>query len=135
MTNLSLAQSYFAKAKVRASILKVLHDGKGYSDVIREAQEIVELCLKGILRFVGIEPPKWHDVGPIVLQYRLKIVSLDQATADKLAAISARLREEREVSFYGDINFIPTEEYSESDSLTAMQDAEFVLSFAASVIH
>jgi len=34
-----------------------------FSDVVEEAQEIVELSLKGMLRFVGIEPPKFHDVG------------------------------------------------------------------------
>ncbi|MBI2914833.1 MAG: HEPN domain-containing protein [Firmicutes bacterium] len=34
---------------------------QSYSDVVREAQEIVELCLEGILRYVGIEPPKLHD--------------------------------------------------------------------------
>jgi HEPN domain-containing protein len=37
-----------------------------YSDVVREAQEIVELALKGMLRQIGIEPPKWHDVGQLI---------------------------------------------------------------------
>jgi HEPN domain-containing protein len=30
--------------------------------VVREAQELVELALKGMLRAIGIEPPKLHDV-------------------------------------------------------------------------
>ncbi len=49
MTNVSLAQSYLSKAKARFKILKILHDEKAFLDVLREAQEIVELCLKGIL--------------------------------------------------------------------------------------
>lgn len=134
MTNQSLAQSYLAKAKMRLKAVRMLHREGGYSDVIREAQEVVELCLKGILRFAGIEPPKWHDVGPIILEHRAKIIFLDQPTAKKLAEISARLKEEREISLYGDIDFIPTEEYNAKDSAKAMRDAEFVLSVAKSII-
>lgn len=58
MTNISLAQSYLLKAGKRLKILAVLLDDQAYSDVIREAQEIVELSLKGMLRQVGIEPPQ-----------------------------------------------------------------------------
>lgn len=58
MTNVSLAQSYLIKARKWLKILTVLFDEAAYSDVVREAQEIVELALKGMLRQVGIEPPK-----------------------------------------------------------------------------
>ena len=70
MTNVSLAQSYLIKARKRLKILSVLLDEAAYSDVVREAQEIVELALKGMLRQVGIEPPKWHDVGGVLEEYR-----------------------------------------------------------------
>jgi hypothetical protein len=50
MTNTSLAQSYLLKASKRLKILPVLLAEAAYSDVIREAQEIVELALKGMLR-------------------------------------------------------------------------------------
>lgn len=66
MTNVSLAQSYLVKARKRLKILAALMDESAYSDVVREAQEIVELALKGMLRQVGVEPPKWHDVGQIL---------------------------------------------------------------------
>lgn len=69
MTNITLAQSYLTKARKRIKILPVLLEESAYSDVIREAQEIVELALKGVLREVGIEPPKWHDVGGLLLEY------------------------------------------------------------------
>jgi HEPN domain-containing protein len=36
--------------------LALLRDEGGYSDVGREAQELVELALKAMLRAVGIEP-------------------------------------------------------------------------------
>jgi HEPN domain-containing protein len=69
MTNTTLAQSYVIKAAKRLKILGVLLDEQSFSDVIRESQEVVELALKGMLRQIGIEPPKWHDVGGILVAY------------------------------------------------------------------
>jgi HEPN domain-containing protein len=63
MTNISLAKSYLKKATVRLDILDLLLEKEAYSDVVREAQEIVELAVKGMLRAVGVEPPKIHEVG------------------------------------------------------------------------
>lgn len=70
MTNDDLAQSYLFKAEKRIKILKPLFQEEDYSDVIRESQEIVELCLKGMLRYVGIEPPKYHDVSPLLVEHQ-----------------------------------------------------------------
>lgn len=63
MNTTTLAQSYLLKATKRLKILPVLFLEGAYSDVIREAQEIVELALKGALRQIGVDPPKQHDVG------------------------------------------------------------------------
>ncbi|MEW6261379.1 MAG: HEPN domain-containing protein [Thermodesulfobacteriota bacterium] len=130
MTNITLAQSYLIKALKRMKILSVLLDEEAYSDVVREAQAIVELSLKGMLRNVGIEPPKWHDVGKILQQYRDRFRNDTKPHVDRLADISAWLRKEREFSFYGDIDMIPTEEYQIEDALRAMEDARFVVTIA-----
>jgi HEPN domain-containing protein len=61
VTNRSLARSYVIKATKRLKSLEVLLQEEAYSDVIREAQEVVELCLEAMLRAVGVEPPKIHD--------------------------------------------------------------------------
>lgn len=53
---------------------------------------------------------------------------------DRLAEISAWLRKEREFSFCGDIDFIPTERYTLDDAQRAMSDARFVLDMAREVI-
>jgi HEPN domain-containing protein len=134
MTNTSLAQSYLFKATKRLKILPVLFDEGAWSDVVREAQEIVELSLKGMLRQVGIDPPKWHDVGSMLLEYRGRFPEAAAEQLERLAGISAWLRKEREFSFYGDIDFIPTEEYTQPDALRAMEDARLVVSVAATVI-
>lgn len=135
MTNTTLAQSYLAKARARLRILPVLMEEQAWSDVVREAQEIVELALKGMLRHVGIEPPKWHDVGSLLEQYRDRLPAATGQQVGELARISARLRKEREFSFYGDIDFIPTERYSREDAAGAMEDARTAVTAAEAVIH
>lgn len=128
MTSLSLAHSYFEKARKRLRALRVLLEDEAYSDVVREAQELVELALKGMLRFIGLEPPKWHDVGPLVIEHRDRLPPSVAAAADRLAEISHRLRQEREFAFYGDDEFIPTDEYTREEAQAALDDACFVLS-------
>lgn len=134
MKNLSLAKSYLNKAQIRLKILPVLLNEEDYSDVVREAQEIVELALKGMLRQIGIEPPKWHDVGPLILDYRTRFPDEVASQAEKLAGISAWLRKEREFSFYGDIDFIPSEQYSKEDAERAIEDADFAVRLAERAI-
>jgi HEPN domain-containing protein len=134
LTNQTLAQAYLKKATDRLDILDVLHQKGAYSDVVREAQEIVELALKGMLRAVGIEPPKYHDVGGLLLEHRDRFVKDVSDMLDRAAKISKWLRKERELAFYGDIDFIPTEEYSAEDSSRAIKDAQFVVSLAHKTI-
>lgn len=127
MTNETLAQSYRRKALSRMRVLEVLLEEESFSDVVREAQELVELALKGLLRHVGVEPPKWHDVGPSLIEFRERFPLDVLATVDELARISAWLRKERELAFYGDIDFLPTEQYTRADADRALEDARFVL--------
>lgn len=134
MTNEDLSRSYLIKAQKRLRILKVLMEEEAYSDVVRESQEIVELSLKAMLRFVGIEPPKYHDVGPIILEHREKFRHISLRDIKKITTISKRLRKERELSFYGDIDFIPTEEYTLKDAKGAMDGAGFVVRVATEFI-
>ncbi|MGB9720640.1 MAG: HEPN domain-containing protein [bacterium] len=86
MTNIALAKSYLIKAAIRFKILNVLIKEKDYSDVIREAQEIVELCLKGMLRHAGIERPKWHDVGSLLLEYKERFTGPIQKKIKEISA-------------------------------------------------
>jgi len=134
LTNVTLAQSYLRKATDRLDILPLLKGKGAYSDVIREAQEIVELALKGMLRAAGIEPPKFHDVGGLLVQHRDKYPEDVAREIDRIAGISKRLRKERELSFYGDIDFIPTEEYHPEDAREAIEGANFIVDVARKVI-
>ncbi|MCX5971456.1 MAG: HEPN domain-containing protein [Coprothermobacterota bacterium] len=127
MTNSTLAMSYFAKAKSRLKLLPLLLADQNYSDVIRESQEIVELALKGMLRQMGIEPPKWHDVSELLISHEERFPEPIRLHLPRMAEISKWLRKERELAFYGDIDFIPSEEYTEEDAQRAIDDATFVV--------
>ncbi|MFZ5556236.1 MAG: HEPN domain-containing protein [Pseudomonadota bacterium] len=127
MTTDELAAAYFEKARKRIRVLEVLQEQAAYSDVVREAQELVELALKGMLRWVGIDPPKWHDVGPILLENETFFAEEYRARLPRLAAISLALRKERELAFYGDRDFIPTQAYVAKHGDRALADARFVV--------
>lgn len=134
MTNLTLAQSYIKKANDRLDILDLLLKKGAYSDVVREAQEIVELALKGFLRYKGIEPPKWHDVSSILIENKKLFAPSIIKALPRIASISKKLRKERELAFYGDEDFIPTEEYDIKDAREAKRDAEFVVKSVLRVV-
>lgn len=134
MTTNDLAKSYLIKATKRLKILDVLYQEEAYSDVIREAQEIVELALKGLLRYIGIEPPKWHDVSPILKEKKSLLPPLIIKELDKIIKISKKLRKERELAFYGDEDFIPTDEYDSKDAKEAIKSATFVVNIVSRVI-
>ena len=124
-TNGALARSYLTKARVRLLALAVFLAEEAYSDVIREAQELVELALKGMLRQVGVEPPHWHDVGSLFGPLADRFPELDSASIQRIATVSAWLQAEREPSFYGEVDLIPAEHYTAADAQRAFDDASW----------
>jgi HEPN domain-containing protein len=134
MTTNQLAAGYFRKCTDRMAALAVLRERDAFSDVVRESQEVVELALKGILRAVGIDPPKWHDVGDILIEHADRLAVLSAETVQALASASKSLRREREFSFYGDIDFIPTDEYDAADADRAFGQAREAVSALTCVL-
>lgn len=105
MTNEDLALSYLQKSIVRRKALQIYMDGESYSDVVRESQEPVEL-----------------------------LSSFGNFDLDFIAKESKWLRKERELAMYGDLDFIPSSEYSKKDAERALAAAESALLMAKSVI-
>lgn len=97
-----MARSYLKQAEERLHHSREALERGNHPYVIRQAQEAVELSLKAALRFVGIEPPKWHDVGPVIMENLGRFPKWFTERAEWLATISRRLRREREPSMYGD---------------------------------
>ncbi|ADG05851.1 HEPN domain-containing protein [Kyrpidia tusciae] len=121
-----LTQAYLQKAEVRLKALEFFRHHGAYSDVVREAQEMVELLLKAVLRAIGAEVPKIHDVGRALMMHKDQLPAAIVDKLDRLRLISKRLRKERELSFYGAEDFVPTEEYDDADARQAIEEATFV---------
>jgi hypothetical protein len=73
-------------------------------------------------------------VGGLRLEHESKFSREARERLPRVAAISKRLRRERELAFGGDIDFIPTEEYGPADSERAYDEAAWVVALAGEVI-
>ncbi len=132
--NPPLAKAYLAKAEKRMLAIDVLHEEEAYSDVVREAQEVVELATKGMLYLVGIHPPRLHDESRLLLEHRDRFPRDVASRMNDIADISRRLRKDREKAFYGDKKVLPTTAYSAEDSSRAKAEASLVVSLARKAI-
>ena len=133
MQNKELSKDYIKRAEIRLKAIEVLLAHQSYADVVREAQEVVELALKAMLRQSGIEPPRIHDVSAILLAEKERIPSTT-AVIERLAKISKSLRRDRELAFYGSEDLTPSQFYGEDDAKTAFADAQFTVSEVRKVI-
>lgn len=134
MHNLSLAADYVLRARARLKAVALLLSENSYADVVRESQEIVELCLKALLRLRGIDPPRTHDVSASILQHAT-LLGLDTVQASTVCTISRSLRRDRELAFYGSEDLTPSEFYQESDAIEALTQAQTVFDIVAELVN
>ena len=128
MKNTSLANDYITRAGHRLAALELLYERASYADVVREAQEMVELCLKALLRFSRIEVPRTHDVSDILIEFSGQLPPDIRLHAENLSKISKRMRRDRELSFYGTEDLTPSDFYQEPDAKEALDGARWVYS-------
>jgi HEPN domain-containing protein len=129
LNNLDMARSHLRRAAERVRHAEEALTNGNYPYVVRQCQEAVELALRAALRMVGVEPPKWHDVGPVLRRERGRFPAWFQGHMDELVSISRSLRKERELAMYGDEESgIPPEElYTRLDAEYALTNARRVL--------
>ncbi len=128
-----LAASYLRKVRARIKALHTLLQEEAFSDVVRECQEAHELLLKSCLRSIGIDPPRWHDVGPILRENKDRLPESVSAQLDRITDASKRLRKERELSFYGDEDFIPDESYEIGEAQYWILEVEWLFKVLSDV--
>ncbi len=128
MTNHEMAESYLAQAKEILLEVERAYRRGVWNLAVRRAQEVVELSLKAALRLVGVEVPHIHDVGVLLKDHWEKFPATFQQEVDRMAAISRRLRREREASFYGDeaTGAPPQRLYARADAHTALEEARYI---------
>lgn len=127
MRNQDLAKDYIRRAAGRLRALDVLYEDGHWADVVREAQEVVELALKAGLRAHGIEPTRLHDVSDVLIAERDRLPGPLTAEMDALVRISRELRRDRELAFYGAEDLTPSGFYSKDDATKARDGARFTV--------
>ena len=133
MKNLSLAEDYIRRARKRLAALDALYAEHAWADVVREAQEVVELALKAVLRRCRIEAPRLHDVSDLLVEAGPSLPAAVTGCLERLCEISRRLRRDRELAFYGSEDLTPSDFYREKDARQARDDARWVVAVAERV--
>lgn len=127
MKSVDIARSYIKDAAIIFEESEESFKKGRYHRTARKCQESVELALKGLLRLKGIEYPKSHRIGKVLVE-ELKD-ELDINSLQKAADISDQLAVDREPAFYGSED-IPAEElFDEEDAKNIFENARFVINF------
>lgn len=126
MTNEQVAKGLIKQAEARIEAARSALTRQSYPFVVRLSQECVELSLKAALYLMGIDTPKWHDVGEVLRRNRSKFPTWFGKEIDRLAGFSIELRKDREPSMYGDeeAGLPPDELYGQDQAAQALQKAE-----------
>ena len=134
MRNQDLAADYVRRAEVRLRAIEVLFEAESWADVVRESQEAVELALKGLLRRVGVDAPRIHDVSEVLIAERERLPADLAGRVEELAAVSRELRRDRELAFYGAEDLTPSSFYSRDDGVRAFDGARLVVTAVSPVV-
>lgn len=126
MRSLRVAESYLRQARARLEdALDAMRD-ENYPYAVRLSQECVELSLKAVLKTIGIEYPKVHDVSDIFPEIRDRLPDWFKAEIDFLQKSSKLLFKKREPSLYGEEEILlsPNEVMNRTDAEDATSRAE-----------
>jgi HEPN domain-containing protein len=117
-----MARDYLGRAEARRLALDALLRAGAHADVVRESQDVIELLLKGTLRFVGVDPPKRHDVHGVVRRFVDRLPGEWRHALDELQGVLDEVADDRAPAFYGDEEGgVPASElFGEADARRAM---------------
>lgn len=136
LNNITLANDYLNESKLRIETAENALIKKACAYCIRQSQEAAELSLKAALRIIGVDFPKWHDVGEILLREKEKFPNEFQEHVPNMALISAALTKKREPAMYGDelSAMPPSKIFNEKDADDALKNAKFCYSHVEGLI-
>jgi HEPN domain-containing protein len=128
MTSSRMGRQYIEEARGRMALVRLALDKGLWAATVREAQECVELFLKGALRLVAVEPTRTHDVADVLRREASRFPEWFRAAVDELATISTEMAGDRGAAFYGDERqeLGPQELFDQEDARRAVRNLEFV---------
>lgn len=136
MRSLRVATSYLHQAKARLDDAEDAVKEGNHPYAVRLSQECVELSLKAVLKAVGIEYPKVHEVSDILCEIGERFPDWFKAEMGFLAESSKLLFKKREPSLYGDEEALipPNEVMSKGDAEDAANRAKKTYSLCERLI-
>jgi hypothetical protein len=128
MTTDRMGRLYIEQARGRVDLVRLALEKALWAAVVREAQECVELFLKGALRLVAVEPARTHDVADLLRREAGRFPGWFRSHVDALATVSTEMAGDRGIAFYGDERqeMGPQDLFDEGDARRALRSLEFV---------
>lgn len=125
MTNFKSGERLLKEAKKIFKEIILAEKGRDFNLAIRRSQEVVELCLKGLLKMMAIDYPKVHDVGGVFEEaIEKRKIKIAKKTIKNILKISTELAKKRAPTFYYE------EEYDQKEAKKAEKEAFWILKFA-----
>ena len=126
MRLIKIAKSYLRQAKARLKDAKEAFLESNFPYAVRLSQECIELSLKAILKAVGIEYPKVHDVSDVMIEVKERFPEWFRLELEFLRESSKVLVKKRELSLYGgeEALIAPDEVIDKMDAEDATKRAE-----------
>ena len=117
------------EAELRFKTAEGALKSRAHAFAFRQAQECVELSLKGALRRVGVEYPKVHDVSEVLKANAERFPEWFRSKIEEFSEISIALAERREMSMYGneEKGLAPERIFGRRDAESAVAQARSVL--------
>ena len=136
MTSARMGRQYVEEARSRTELVRLALERELWSTVVREAQEAVELFLKGALRLVAVEPARTHDAAALLRREGGRFPDWFRAEVDRLATISTEMAGDRGIAFYGDERqgLGPRELFDREDAERAMRQLDHVAALCARLL-
>ncbi len=80
--------------------------------------------------YSGLEVPRTDEPSKFIKENLEFFPNSIKENINEISSISRELRKERELSFYGSDDWIPLDEYTESDAKDAIKKVKFIIEIA-----
>ena len=137
MTSSQMGRRYIEEAWGRVELVRLASERRLWATVVREAQESVELFLKGALRLVAVEPSRTHDIAEILRRAADRFPAWFREEVEHLASISSEMAGDRGIAFYGDERqeLGPQDLFDEGDARRALDQLDYVAALSMRLLN
>jgi len=134
MTSIRLAEAFLGRARTRLQALLALRTEAEFSDVVREARDIVDLCFRSMLRIMDVEVSRWREAGEVLMENMRNLPPEVRAHEERLISIWHDLGQANECVL-PDEEPPPSIQMNIADADSATSEAKWVLGMAESTVN